>query len=133
MAITPPLRRPECTRATRTCRAHRRCARVRQPSRSGDTPAASAGIASQEPAVTAHHARHGVKGSFAPSDASARGVKGPLPPSIGVKGPFTSLNGGPAHRKRPEACARAAIRGAARGGGGVGTGGLGGGGVAVDY
>ena len=35
----------------------------------------------------------------------------PPPPSIGGKGPFTPLPGGPARRNHPRICARAAKRG----------------------
>ena len=62
---------------------------------------------SQTSVVTAHHARHGVKGPSPPFERPRHGVKGPSPPVDGGKGPFTPLPGRPAHRNRPEICARA--------------------------
>jgi len=54
------------------------------------TPPGSACSVQIGTGLTAHDARPGVKGHLPPFDVFARGVRGPLPPSIGGGGALTS-------------------------------------------
>ena len=99
--VDPPCR-PACSRGAGVTAdaARRAAARIPDsyPRDSGSgayfgtmTAAARAGDCLTRLTGTTHHARYG--------------VAGPLPLSIGGKGPFTPLPGGPAHRHHPEICA----------------------------